>query len=225
MHPQVGIECLSKPIPDTFHKSPRITAIFTKKDLEFFPGYNNIWPFFLSMSAFVLCPASANVIPKKRGHKRSAIFSVGSIYIEMVFALLAKPIAIQMWFSVIQVGKASLEGLFFWLYWRCRDLDLGLDLGLILDSVHVGLHEKLEKLFGGCRWSRCRGGLRTISGCWGHTGQWVWQAVLNASGTGPRITFNEGSRGLNLIASNGNSTLGLSYTSHCENRMYWRGEM
>ena len=85
-----------KPIPDAFYKGPGIAAIFTEESLEFFPGYNNIRPFFLSMPAFVLCPASANAVPKKRGRKRSAILSVGSSCIEMVFALLAKLIAIQM---------------------------------------------------------------------------------------------------------------------------------
>ena len=105
-----------KPILDTLYKGPRIAAMFTKKNLEFFPGYNNIWPFFLSMSAFVLCSASANDILKKKARKRSAIFSVGSSCNEMVFTLLAKPIAIQMQFSKIQVGKPSLERFFLWLY-------------------------------------------------------------------------------------------------------------
>ena len=106
-----------KPISDTFYKGPRIAAIFTKKSLEFFPGYNNIRPFFLGMPKFVLCTASANAISKKRGRKRSAIFSIGSSYIKIVFALLVKPIAIQMWFSIIQVRKPSFERLFLWLYW------------------------------------------------------------------------------------------------------------
>ena len=105
-----------KPIPDTFYEALRIAAIFMKEGLEFFPGYNNIRPFFLGMPAFVLYLASANAIPKKRGRKRSVILSVGSSCIEIVFALLAKPIAIQIRFSKIQVGKPSLERLFLWLY-------------------------------------------------------------------------------------------------------------
>ena len=105
-----------KPILDTFYKGPRIAAIFTKEGLEFFPGYNNIRPFFLSMPAFVLCPASANAILKKRDHKRNMILSVDSSSIKMVFAFLAKLIVIQMLFSKIQVGKPSLERLFLWLY-------------------------------------------------------------------------------------------------------------
>ena len=83
-----------KPIPDTFYKGPRIAAIFTKEGFEFFLGYNNIRSFFLSMPAFVLCPTSANTISKKKGRKRSAIFSIGSSCIEMVFVLLAKLIVI-----------------------------------------------------------------------------------------------------------------------------------
>ena len=105
-----------KTIPDAFYKSPEIAAIFTEESLEFFLGDNNIRPFFMSIPAFVLCPASANVILKKRGRKQSAIFSVGSSCIEMVFALMAKPIGIQMQFSKIQVRKPSLENLFLWFY-------------------------------------------------------------------------------------------------------------
>ena len=80
-----------KPIPDIFYKVPNIVAIFTKKGLEFSSGYNNIRLFFLSMPAFKLYPASANAIPKKKSRKRSVILSIRSSYIEMVFALLAKP--------------------------------------------------------------------------------------------------------------------------------------
>ena len=102
----------SKPIPDNFYKGPRIVAIFTKEGLKFFVGYNNIWFFFLSMPAFVLCPASANAILKKKGCKRSAIFFVSSSCIKMVFVLLAKLIVIQIQFSKIQVGKPNLKRLF-----------------------------------------------------------------------------------------------------------------
>ena len=90
-----------KPIRDAFYEGLGIAAIFTEETLEFFPGDNNIRPFFLSIPGFVLYPASANAIPKKRSHKRNAILSVGSSYIEMILALLAKPIAIQMRFSKI----------------------------------------------------------------------------------------------------------------------------
>ena len=83
-----------KPILDNFYKGPRIAAIFTKEGFEFFSGYNNIRFFFLSMPALVLCPASANDIPKEREHKRSTILSVRSSCIKMVFILIVKPIAI-----------------------------------------------------------------------------------------------------------------------------------
>ena len=65
MPPQAGIKVSPKVIPDTFYKGPKIAAIFTKEGLEFFLGYNNIWPFFLNTPAFVLYPASANAIMKK----------------------------------------------------------------------------------------------------------------------------------------------------------------
>ena len=105
-----------KPIPDAFYKSPRIATIFTEESLEFFPEDNNIRPFFLSMPAFVLCLASANAIAKKKVRKESAILSVGSSCIEIVFALLAKLIPIQMKFFKMQVGKPSFERLFLWFY-------------------------------------------------------------------------------------------------------------
>ena len=57
------------------------------------------------------------------------IISISSSYIELIFVLLAELIAIQMQFSEIQFGETSLEGLFFWLYWACRNLNWGLDLG------------------------------------------------------------------------------------------------
>ena len=76
-----------QPIPDTFYKDARIAAIFTKEGFEFFPGYNIIRLFLLNMPAFVLCLASSNTNLNKRGRKRSAIFFVGSSYIEIVFAL------------------------------------------------------------------------------------------------------------------------------------------
>ena len=68
----------SKLIPDNFYKGPRIVAIYTKEGLEFFVGYNNIGFFFLSIPAFVLCLASANVILKKKRRKQSAIYFVSS---------------------------------------------------------------------------------------------------------------------------------------------------
>ena len=83
-----------KPVPDVFYKGPGIAAIFTEESLEFFLGDNNIRPFFLSMPAFVLSSASANSVLKKRGCKRSAILSIGSSCIKIVFALLPKSIAI-----------------------------------------------------------------------------------------------------------------------------------
>ena len=103
-------------ILNAFYKGLGIPAIFMDESLEFFPVDNNIRPFFLGMPAFVLCSASANSISKKKDRKRSAILSVGSSYIEIVFVLLTKPIVIQMRFSKIQVGKPSLERLFFGLY-------------------------------------------------------------------------------------------------------------
>ena len=48
------LKVFPKPISDTFYKSPWIVAIFTKKGLELFLEYNNIRPFFQSISAFVL---------------------------------------------------------------------------------------------------------------------------------------------------------------------------
>lgn len=83
-----------KLILDTFHKSFGITIIFAEEVVRFLLGYNNISLFFLSMPAFILCPASANIITKKRGHKKSTIVSISFSCIEMVFALLAKPVVI-----------------------------------------------------------------------------------------------------------------------------------
>ena len=135
------LRVFSQPIPDIFHKSLRIAKIFTKNDLEFFPEYNNIRPFFLSIPAFILCPVSANAVPKKRNCKQSMILSVDSICIEMVFILLAKPIVIQMWFSKTQVGKPSLEKLFNELYWYWGSKSLDWGLSLIVNDIYISLHE------------------------------------------------------------------------------------
>ena len=97
------------------------------------------------MPAFILCPAGANAVTKKRGRKRGAVISVGSSRIEMIFTLLAEPIAVQMRFSEIQVRKPSLERLLLWLHWGRMGLDWGRrGLDLIFNCVYVGLHEKLE---------------------------------------------------------------------------------
>ena len=53
------------------------------------------------MPAFVLCPAGANAVSEKGSRKRGAVVSVGSSRIEMIFTLLAEPIAVQMRFSEI----------------------------------------------------------------------------------------------------------------------------
>ena len=81
------LKVFPQPIPEMFYKGAKIAAIFTKEGFEFFPRYNIIRLFLLNMPMFVLYPASANAKLKKRDRKRSAIFSVGSSYIEIVFAL------------------------------------------------------------------------------------------------------------------------------------------
>ena len=91
----------SKPIPDAFHKSSGIVLIFTEEDLELFIWYNIIHPYFLSVPAFVLCPAGANAISEKRRRKRVGVDSVGSNRIEMIFTLLVEPIIVQIQFSKI----------------------------------------------------------------------------------------------------------------------------
>ena len=163
----------SKLNPNTFHKSSRVAKIFEEESLKFVPRYGNVYAFFQCIPTLIQSPASTNTVLKKRGRKRCMIIPISSSYIKIIFALLVEQIAIQMWFFVIQVGKANLRGLLLWLYWRCRDLDWGLDMGLILEGVHIGLHKKLEKLLNWWRRVRCRGALQTISTCWGPIGQWT----------------------------------------------------
>ena len=98
---------------------------------------------------FILYLAGANAVTKKKGHKRGMVISIGSSCIEIIFTLLAKPIAVQIRFSEIQVKKSSLERLLLWLHWGRKGLDwgrkgLGWGLDLIFNCVHVGLYEKLE---------------------------------------------------------------------------------
>ena len=59
------LRIFSKTIPDIFYNGSGIVAIFIEESLEFFPEYNNIRPFFLSMPVFILCPTSADAISKK----------------------------------------------------------------------------------------------------------------------------------------------------------------
>ena len=77
------------------------------------------------MPAFVLCLAGVNAVLENKSRKRGAIVFVDSSRIEIIFTLLAEPIAVQMRFSKIQVGKTSLEELLFWLHWERRNLDWG----------------------------------------------------------------------------------------------------
>lgn len=81
-------------IPDIFHKSSIIAAIVTEKNIKLFQEYDNIWPFFINMLAFVLCLASTYSVSKKRCRKLYAIVSVRSSRIKMIFALLAEAIVI-----------------------------------------------------------------------------------------------------------------------------------
>ena len=98
---QLMLRVSSKSIPDAFHKSSRIAAFFAEEGLELFPWYNNIRPFSMSMSAFVLYPTGANAVSEKGSRKRDAVVSVNFSHIKMMFTLLAEPIAVQMRFSKI----------------------------------------------------------------------------------------------------------------------------
>ena len=114
---QLVLRIFSKPISDAFHKSFGIAAILAEESLELFLWYNNIGPFFLSMSAFVLCPAGTNTVIEKRSRKRGAVVSIGYSRITMIFTLLAEPIAVQMQFAEIKVGKTALKDCFFGSFW------------------------------------------------------------------------------------------------------------
>lgn len=90
-----------KLILDAFYKSSRMARIITGEDLKFCQKNNIIWLFFLNMSAFILCSASVNIVTKKKSCKQGIIVSIGSGYIEMIFALLVEQIVIQMQFLII----------------------------------------------------------------------------------------------------------------------------
>ena len=86
----------SKPILNAFYKDLRIVAILIEVSFEFFLRYNNIRPFIMSMTVFLLRPADADTNLEKRGYKWSAIVSISSSHIKMIITLLSKLIAIQM---------------------------------------------------------------------------------------------------------------------------------
>lgn len=75
-------------------KNLEIITIFVEKDINFFLEYNNNWPFFLNIPAFVQYFANVTIVIKKKGCKWAAIVLIGSSYIKIVFILLVKLIVI-----------------------------------------------------------------------------------------------------------------------------------
>lgn len=98
---------------DAFYESPRVAEIFAKESLESVPRYSNVRPFLECVPALILSPASTNAILKERGRERGMIVSSGSSRIEMIFALLAELVAIQMRFPKYKSGNRVLRGCFF----------------------------------------------------------------------------------------------------------------
>lgn len=68
---------------------------------------------------FMLSLTTINTILKKVRRKQDAIIINGSNYVKMIFAPMAKPTAIQVQFSRIQVGKPGFKKLFPKIYY-CR---------------------------------------------------------------------------------------------------------
>ena len=85
------LKMFSKSILDVFYKGPGIAASIREKNLEFCPRNNNIWPFFIIMLVFVLCPRSADFVRKNTDRKRGTIIAISSSHSEIIFKLLAKP--------------------------------------------------------------------------------------------------------------------------------------
>ena len=84
-----------------------------EESLEFFSEYNDIRSFILSMPTFVLHEASTNAIVKKKSLKQSAVISVDSSCIKMIFTLLAEPIVVQMQFLKYKLGNRALKSCSF----------------------------------------------------------------------------------------------------------------
>lgn len=56
-------------ILDTFHKSPRITKVPSKKGLKFFSGHGNICAFIKSMKMLILSLAENNTFAGEKSSK------------------------------------------------------------------------------------------------------------------------------------------------------------
>lgn len=72
----------------------------------------NIQTNFYCIAVFKPCLASAHTILKKRNYKGNAIVSISSSRVKIIFALLAKSIAIQMQFSKKLFETQALKSCF-----------------------------------------------------------------------------------------------------------------
>lgn len=67
-----------------------------KAGLEFVQNYRNLRFFLEYILALILCSGKTNTIQKIKSGKQNAIIAYGPSCINMVFAILAKPIVLQM---------------------------------------------------------------------------------------------------------------------------------
>lgn len=54
-------------------------------------------------------PLEAGTPAEKQGGKRDLVGLVGSSSFKMVFVLLAKPVAIQVWIAIVEIGEPNFE--------------------------------------------------------------------------------------------------------------------
>lgn len=121
--------------PDTIHKSSKISEVFSEEALKLGPSD---WCGFI-VPCFLLELLLSDSSVQEQGCKENLVQFFSPNYFEIVFILLAKPIAIHVKITLVKIWKPNLEGLILRLCFALSWLSL---------KIHINLYELFEKLIG-----------------------------------------------------------------------------